>query len=252
MSKMNIGVQLYTLRRYLKKPDAVAAVFKRVRELQADTVQVSGMCEIDWRELRKISDDNNLPVCITHVSYKKLVSDLDGVIRDHKILGCDAVGIGMMPLCFRGSDDKIKQFADFLNDTQKKLADSGLSMNYHNHSFEFRKMKNGITVYDYLIENTDRGVCFIPDTFWLAHAGQNPCDYLNRLTGRVNTMHLKDLKRVCALDTMRAVGDGTLPFGDILAAAEKAGCGNAVVELDYSSKPYEALKKSMDYIRTIY
>lgn len=252
MSKMNIGVQLYTLRRYLKKPGAVAPVFKRVREMGADTVQVSGMCEIDAKELRRISDDNNLPVCITHVSYKKLLNDPDGVIRYHKTLGCDSVGIGMMPLCFRGSDDGIKKFADFLNATQKKLADSGLSMNYHNHSFEFRKMNGGITVYDYLIENTDRGLCFIPDTFWLANAGQNPCEYFDRLTGRVNTLHLKDLKRVCSLNTMRAIGDGTLPFGDILTAAEKAGCRDAVVELDYSAKPYEALKKSMDYIRTIY
>lgn len=252
MAKMKIGVQLYTLRNFLKTPDEVAPVFEKVQAMGAEVVQVSGMCDIEAEKLKDISKSFDLPVCITHVSYDKLKNNLDKVIADHKIFGCNAVGIGMMPASFRQSDDQIKKFVDFLNDTQQVLCKEGMNMNYHNHAFEFKKMGDGKLIYDYLIENTDKGVGFIPDTFWMAHAKQNPVEYLNKLSGRINTLHLKDLKRLFGIDLIKPIGDGSLDFKKILSAAETAKCQNAVVELDFAKKPFDALKKSIDYIRTIY
>lgn len=250
--RMKTGVQLFTLRKYLRKPENVRPVFERVKAMGAEVVQVSGMCEIDPRELKKISDDTGLPVCITHVPYKKLRDSLEKVAEDHAVFGCSAVGIGMMPGEFLKNADGIKRFCAFLNDSLSVLKKYGMSMNYHNHSFEFRDMEGGGTVYDYLIENTDPGVCFIPDTFWMEHAGHDSAAYIERLSGRINTLHLKDLRHTLGLDIMKPIGEGTLDFAKILETAERSGCGNAVVELDFSRDPYGALQRSLDYIKTVY
>ena len=53
MSKMKIGIQLYSLRKFLKTPSEVADTFKKVKAMNAEVVQVSGMCKIDARELQK-------------------------------------------------------------------------------------------------------------------------------------------------------------------------------------------------------
>lgn len=252
MTKMKIGVQLYTLRKYLKSPSNVPEVFEKVKQTGAETVQVSGMCKMDAAVLKRIADDNGLSICITHVPYLRLVNDLPALVEEHEILNCKNIGIGMMPSKFRGEGmDGIKRFCDFLNGTAAALSKEGMTMNYHNHNFEFKKAE-GKVIYDYMIDNTDPTVQFIPDTFWIKVGGADPIKYIEKLSGRINTLHLKDYSRFGTLGIMRPIGEGNLNFKEILAVAEAANVQNAVVELDFAKKPYYALKRSLDYIKTVY
>ena len=252
MSKMKIGIQLYSLRKFLKTPSEVADTFKKVKAMNAEVVQVSGMCKIDARELQKILIENQLPICITHVSYDRLTNELDKVIEEHKIFGCKNVGIGMMPSSVDKSKlDEIKKFCDFLNNTSDKLRKENMTMSYHNHGFEFKKV-NGEIIYDFMLKNTNKEVLFIPDTFWIKQAGANPVEYLKKLEGRINTVHLKDHKKILGVSIMKPIGDGKLDFSEILKVSQNSGAENAVVELDFAKDAFSALDKSLKYIKTIY
>jgi sugar phosphate isomerase/epimerase len=252
MDKMEIGVQLYTVRKYLKKPSQVDGVFKKIKEMGASVVQVSGMCEMDSVELGKISKDNNLPICITHSPYKRIKNDLDALAAEHLNFGCKNMGIGMLPKEFdRKNLDSIKEFIEFLNTTAEKLKQYDMTIAYHNHWFEFKKFDDK-TMYDIMIENTIKEVQFIPDTYWIKVGGYDVSYYIEKLNGRVNTIHLKDYKKTLNLPAFKPIGDGTLDFKKILSDSEKAGIENAVVELDLSLNPYESLSKSLNYIKTIY
>jgi sugar phosphate isomerase/epimerase len=98
-----------------------------------------------------------------------------------------------------------------------------------------------------MIEHTDPRVEFIPDTYWIRFAGKDIEEYLEKLKGRVNTLHLKDYKN----KIFRAVGKGTLDFKSILETAEKCGVQNAVVELDFSPNPYKSVEFSMNTLKRI-
>lgn len=244
---MKYGVQLFSLRKYLKDEQGYEKAFAECKRMGAQTVQLSGGKPIDPNFVKSLVSKYDMPVCITHDKFDRLENDLEGVIAEHKIYGCNNLGIGMMPKKFRtGKLEDLQKFVDFLNATADRLAKEGMTISYHNHWFEFDEVE-GHTVYDYLIENTDKRVGFIPDTFWMVFAGKDVCRYLEKLDGRVNTLHLKDYKH----KVFRAIGKGTLDFKTILKKAEQIGVQNAVVELDLSPNPLKSMKFSMNTLKEI-
>lgn len=121
-----------------------------------------------------------------------------------------------------------------------------MTIAYHNHWFEFDEI-DGKVIYDYMIEHTDSRVQFIPDMYWIRFTGNDIEKYLEKLAGRVNTLHLKDYKN----KIFRAVGKGALDFKSILESAEKCGVKNAVAELDFSPNPYKSVEFSMKTLKKI-
>lgn len=244
---MRIGVQLYTLRRQLRTADQFDAVFARVAQMGAECVQLSGIGPFDADFMKALTERHHLPVCATHSPYARIAEDLDRLAEEHLTYGCRTIGIGRMPGAF---DHKrlagIQRFCDFLNDTGRKLAQYDLRIAYHNHAFEF-KVVEGQRIYDYMIAHTDSAVQFIPDTFWIKVGGFAPETYINKLAGRASVMHLKDYKKGL-LPMIKPVGDGAFDFAAILKAAEASGITDAVVELDFARRPYEALESSLRHL----
>lgn len=251
MGKIKVGVQLFTLRDYLKNPEDVPKVFKKVKEMGAEVVQISHMCDIDSKELGKISKDYDLPICITHSSIDRIKNDLDRLASEHLDFGCINMGIGMMPTEYRDSLDGTNKFILLLNQISEKLESFGMTIAYHNHHFEFKKIGEK-TIYDIMIENTLPKVQFIPDTFWIKVGGYEPIEYIKKLNGRINTLHLKDYMKIFNTPIFRSIGYGNLDFKKIFSAAEESAVQNAVVELDLSPNPIKSVKKSLEYIKTIY
>ena len=135
---MRYGVQLFSLRKYLKDERGYENVFDRVKKAGAEVVQLSGGKPVPAEFLKGLTEKYSLPICLTHDSFARLENDLDGLVEEHRVYGCNAMGIGMMPQKFRtGKLSDLNRFADFLNDTAEKLAAKSMTIAYHNHWFEF-------------------------------------------------------------------------------------------------------------------
>lgn len=252
MSKIICGVQLYTLRKYLNKVDNISAVLRRVKEMGAQTVQVSGMCPIDAKLLDKYTRDNQLSICCTHSPFNRIKNDIDRLAEEHLIYGCDIIGLGMMPKSYREDNFKrIDEFIDILNEASYKLKQYNINIAYHNHAFEFHKVKEE-KVYDLLIDKTDNAVQFILDTYWVRFAGESIIDYVSRLNNRLPVLHLKDYKKVLFLPLMSELGRGEIDFVEILKTAENNGVRYAVIEQDFSFNPYKSVGISMNYLKDNY
>lgn len=251
MRKIKIGTQLFSLKKYLQKEENVPIVFEKLKNMGAEVVQVSQMCEIDSKKLGQISRDFDLPICITHSKVDRIKNDLDRLAEEHLDFGCKNIGIGMMPKEYRESKDGLLAFIDLLNETAEKLKKYDMTIAYHNHHIEFKKYDDDL-IYDMLIEQTDNAVQFIPDTFWIKVGGYSPQEYIKKLNGRINTLHLKDYKKILGLPIFRAIGKGDLDFVDILKVAEESKVENAVVELDFSFNPYKSMEYSLNHLRKIY
>ena len=244
---MLAGVQLFSLRKYLKDEAGYERVFSRVHEMGAEVVQLSGGKPVPAEFIRGLTEKYSLPVCVTHDNFDRLQNDLAGLVKEHRTYGCGALGIGMMPVRFRtGKLADIAAFAGVLNSLAESLAGEGMTIAYHNHWFEFDEVE-GHVIYDYLIENTLPSVRFIPDTYWIRFVGRDTVSYLKKLAGRVDTLHLKDYK--CKL--FRAVGKGNIDFLPILAAAKECGVRYAVAELDMSPRPFASAEYSLSEIKRL-
>ena len=76
----------------------------------------------------------------------------------------------------------VLELAQKLNKAGKILKEGGISLLYHNHNCEFRKVGAGKCAYDVLIEKTNpEFVNFEFDSYWATEAGVDTIALMERL-----------------------------------------------------------------------
>ena len=236
---MKLGAQLFSLRTFCKTPDGIREAFRRVKEIGYEVVQLSGCGPIEPERLRDISEEFSLPITCTHSPSDRILHDTEKLIAEHRIYGCDSIGIG--------SIDGVRAFISEFAETCRIIHDAGLMLTYHNHDFEFVDC-GGTNLYEILIEESEFD--FIHDVYWSTFAGKNPLDYIPRLSGRMTNVHFKDLSPE-PNHTMCACGDGTIDFNPLVAAAELAGVKYVQVEQDNAPDFPDAFDQMKISFRTL-
>ena len=147
-----------------------------------------------------------------------------------------------------------------LNDVAEKFAKNGFKFFVHNHNNEFTKLSNGQTLYDYMIENCPY-FNFTVDTYWLQLGGANILEYLDKIKGRIECVHLKDLTVVYNPNTymfdpkIAALGDGNLNFFGIVDKCKEGGTEYFLVEQDNAptfESSYEQMEISFNNVRKLF
>lgn len=139
-------------------------------------------------------------------------------------------------------------FCAALNEAGSICAREGLTLNFHNHSDEFKPV-DGVVPYDYILAHTDpKTVKLEIDTYWVLNAGHDPIAYLNKHAGRYVQCHLKDR----APNGDFAIGQGTIDFAALLEAARKSGVKHFYVEFDRSDDPMRASREAAAYLRRFF
>ena len=250
------GLQIYSIRDYFKNEEDTRAAFLALRDAGYTSVQTAGLYEYTTPEcFRKMLDEAGLTVCGTHYSSDKIINDVEGTIAYHKAIGTTNIGIGGMPLPAREDEAELQKFIDAYNKMAKIYAAHGFKLTYHNHSFEFVKLSDGRTIFDRLIEEFDKeNITFVLDTFWLQYAGIDVRDMMERLRGRVEILHLKDMtaKRDDSYPyPIVEVGAGVMNFKGIVELADKIGVKYFVVEDDrcIEGESLNCAKRSAEYIK---
>ncbi len=249
---MKLGAQLYTVSAFTQTPRDIERTFKRVAAIGYTCVQVSGTGEIAAEALRDIAQKYNLEIALTHINPARLLDDIDKVIEEHKIFGCTNIGIGSMPDRYRHNYEGVECFFEDFDESARKIADNGMKFHYHNHAFEFEKYGKNITAYDYMIEISDPKLWgFTFDTYWVHNGGVDVVSQLDKMKGRIDILHLKDMKIINGAGTMAAIYDGNMPFDAILAKAKELGIPYAMVEQDNCNgeNPFAMLKLSFENLK---
>ena len=87
-----IAAQLYTLRDFTKTVEDIRSTFARVRELGYEAVQVSGMGAIEPGQLKRIAEESELKIIATHISYQRIVEDVEASHRRTQDVGMSSRG----------------------------------------------------------------------------------------------------------------------------------------------------------------
>ena len=246
-----IAAQLYTLRDYLKTPADIASTLKKVRKIGFEAVQCSALGPIDPKELADILKNEGLTCCVTHTSPDKLRDERQKVLDEHQLWGCKYTAIGGIHGKTTATDWKtaIREFAD----VDAKYEGTGLRLGYHNHSHEFIKY-DGKTALQMLVDGLPKSVFFELDTYWITHGGGDPAAWIEKLTGRIPCVHLKDMGIVEGrVQQMREVGEGNLNWPGILSACKKAGVEWHIIEQDNcnGADPFECLQRSLKNLQAM-
>lgn len=243
MSKPDqLSVQLYTVRGALEEDfDGTLAKIAGY-----GYTQVEPFAFVDFFEALKTGlAAHGLTAPTTHA---RLLADED---RDDIFAKAQELGIRTVIVPHSDPDrwrsaEGIAEIAASLNVAAKQAAGYGVTVGYHNHHFELESSFDGKHGLEVLVEQLDPAVVLEVDTYWAYAGGANVPALLERLGERVVALHVKDGDG--SLDTKKqvAVGAGSLPVRDFLAAAPDA---LYVIELDDSeSDLVEAVGASRAYL----
>lgn len=249
---MMLGAQTFTVRSYTQNERDFHEAMKRIADIGYECVQLSAIGNVPVQAQRDICDEFGLKIVLTHTNPDRMITDTEGVIRDHEILGCDHIGIGLMADKYRTAE-WIDQFAkDFIVPAQKMKA-AGKRLMYHNHNLEWERLRDGRRIIDVLLEQMPADLMgFTLDTYWLQAAGCDVISWLEKLQDRIPCVHLKDMAVQGWNTRLAAVGEGNMDFPHILAKLKEMGKTQyLLVEQDdcYGESPFDCLKRSYDNIR---
>lgn len=253
---MKTGAQLYTVRAYTQNEKDFACTMKRIAQIGYKTVQLSAIGkDIPAERIREICDGEGLEIVLTHSDVNRILYDTEKLIAEHEILGCPYIGIGSMPEKYK-TPEWLSHFAEDFREPAKKIADAGKLLMYHNHNFEFRKLKAEGTpgeerrrVIEYMMDwfKPDE-LGFTLDTYWVQAAGCDVCEWIRLLADRIPCVHLKDMAVEEGGAVMAPVMEGNLNFPAILKALESTACKYMLVEQDVccQGSPFDCLKMSYE------
>jgi sugar phosphate isomerase/epimerase len=271
-----IGVQAMMLRQSVEEIGAFETL-RRVRDIGYRAVEISQipMTEDNLVQLERARDEHGIEIAAISAGLTRapggndsLEDDLDKIVADSRRLGARMVRIGMLPFDAMGSLERVLDFCDRTDAFARRLADSGIGLYYHNHHIEFAKY-DGRLLLD-IIADRAPNVGLELDVHWLQRGGVDPVSVIERFSGRVRMVHLKDyrigtlpdsafeaLERGDVAAFMAAfggvvqfgeVGEGNLDFAAIVPAAIASGAEYLLVEQDdlYGRTVWEALQTSHD------
>ena len=248
-----LAAQLYTVRDFCKNASDFDASMRKIRAIGYTAVQVSGIGPIEFEDVKNILQANDLLCCITHISFDSLLDDLTAVVRQHQMWNCRHVAIGSMPNRYRNDGEQgYIQFAADATQVGRRLAESGLTFSYHNHSFEFERFGKR-TALDVIYDESDpRYLQAELDTYWVQHGGGDPVYWINRLKGRMPVIHLKDMVVIDNKQEMAEIGEGNLNWAAILNACKASGVEWYAIEQDTCRRdPFESLSISFNNLNAM-
>jgi sugar phosphate isomerase/epimerase len=252
MSRMGIGVQLYTLRDDMQKD--MEGTLRKVAALGYEGVEFAGYFGMEAAALRKLLDEIGLKAIGSHVSLQNLRTNLQAEIDYLKTLGAKYI------ICpFVAEDERnVEGWKRIIADMEKigeEAGRQGLQCLYHNHAFEFELEVDGSFVFDSMYASTSPEFVQVEmDVCWVQFAGQDPLAYINKYAGRLPLLHFKDFtkdanQKIVTLE----LGLGDVDLKKVIQAAAGAGVEWLIVEQDQCQKPpIVSVENSLNWIKENY
>ena len=259
-----IGLQLWTVRNQLQKDE------KKTLAAVADAgYQQVEFGDVDQaKKLMPICEDLGLKASSSFLNWKsvcdpkdKNAPSLDSILDNAKKLKLKHLVFGYIGKPYRKTADQLKRYIETSNQFGEKCTAAGIQLCYHNHSFEYAKIDGNKTGFDLMIEGFDKQHCkFELDVFWTQIGGWDPIETMNKLSGRISQVHLKDLKKgskTCVdegqvpHDAFQELGNGIIDMAKVLEVAEKIGVAQCHVEQDQSPDPIKSIGTSMKHLKTL-
>jgi len=220
-SGIPIGLELFSVRADLKADpmgtlDYVAKTGYQCVEFFAPY--------FDWtpdyaKQVRAKLDELNIKCHSTHNGLATFnPSNLDKAVELNRILGARYI-VCAHPGDVKSVDDWNK-VADILNTANEHIASAKMHTGYHNHDLEWHPVAGQIPM-EILAKSTDKSVMLQLDVGTCLEAGHNPVEWINANPGRIRSLHLKDWSPDKGYKVL--FGEGTAPWKEIFAAAEKKG-----------------------------
>jgi sugar phosphate isomerase/epimerase len=200
-----------------------------------------GLSKYKGSELRRMIHDEGLACVSAHFSIDELRKNQEDRIAWTKDLGVAQMIVPSLDGPKNPTLDDVKRAADEYNRIGERAAVAGIVQGLHNEDFELTKV-DGKRTYDLLFQLLDPK--FVKFQFQVSTIsdGYDAAEYFTKYPGRFISMHVQGWS--AKTREIVPVGQGTLDWNRIFAAAKTGGIKNYFVEMDLP-----LMKASVPYLR---
>ncbi len=252
-----IGLQTFTIRRYLKSPAAIDGAFARLAEIGLAHVELAYVklqpAYIDALELA--GKRSGISFGSSQIKFAILDKQRDWMVRLHEQLDCPMTAVSVLPFkAIKGSRDDLLAFSDQLELMGQWYRERGIQLCFHHHDYEFRRYGDQPGI-DLILQHTSpENVGLELDTYWVQRGGRSPQGMIRDLDGRVKVVHLRDYsvkpRLIDMLPTDTELGAGNLDLGGIIDAC----CDRqvALLAIEQSTRtPFDSVTRSVEHVRQL-
>lgn len=225
----------------------------------------SGFFGKSAKEVHDVFKKNKIKVPSIHTDLETLRHNMSQLGEAAQTIGFTYVVLPAIPPENRKTLDDYKKISEEFNGIGEQAKKAGLRFAYHNHGYGLQPLEGKLPL-ELILEKTDPGLVFLEmDLYWTVAGGADPIEYLEKYPNRYVMMHVKNMKKkvrfsgdgsdpaqwIELFPFMATADDGVLDLKSILAAAQKSGVKHFFVEQDMVKDPEIALKKSIDYLKSL-
>lgn len=242
-----IGCQTYPVRDAIEKDwdgllRQLASIGYKSIELcsPAGYKEFASLGKMKPAELRKSIEAAGLRCESCHFGFREMKDKLDDSIAFAKELGLKQMVLASFGLRRDAAITDYKRAAGELNQAGEKVQKAGIQLGYHNHDNEFKEL-NGVLIYDALMKELDPRLVKMQFQVSVISLGYEAATYMTKYPGRFCSLHLQDWSP--SEKKQVAVGQGSVDWKKLFAAAKTGGVKNYFVEMNL-----EAMKASVPYL----
>lgn len=249
-SNTAFGLQLYTLRDVIA--DDPEGILRQVADFGYTQIEsYEGPMGMFWgmghNGFKELMDELEMTVISSHAN----------VFEDFEQKADEAAEIGLKYLVCpwigpQESLDDFREIADQFNEIGEKASAAGIRFAYHNHAYSFEELE-GQMPQDILMENTDPDMVeYQMDIYWVAAAGEDPAEWIQKYPGRFTSCHVKDLSNGEEPEST-VLGTGEIDYPPLLDLAAEHGMEDYIVEQEaYSgTTPIDAVRDNAEYMKQL-
>jgi len=237
---MKIGLQLYSVRDSYQNKEEFKVVLKKVKEMGYEGVEFAGYEGFDAGEMKLFLNEIGLEPISSHHGMDDLEHRLEEILDYDTKVGCKTAVCAYAPTSDMA---EVEHLQKVLEKAQEVIKAYDMELIYHNHSHEFKMLEDGSIPMEYIKKSCKLEL----DTYWVFHAGTEPCAYIKECASQITLIHLKDgnLEGIpCAL------GEGVNNIKGIIEASKEIGMEWLIVENDDPVPDgMSDVKRSIQYLK---
>lgn len=254
MNKKDISLQIYTAR--LFKP--YKNIFNFLSEVGMNKVELFEIEVFD--ETKELMDEYNITSPSAHIGFETLqdtniIKDLKKLDIKHAIVPCP-IGKpgGKFASTFDKNEEEWNNFGKKLSSYVKVFEDNGITLGYHNHSFEFNPLPSGKMPIECMLDHNEN-LKFEIDIGWVVAGKSDPIFWIKKYSSKIIACHLKDFlsARMDLIDhdSQCSIGEGFIDWKKILLEIKKTKCEIIALEHDDPKDYKEYVSKSLNFIEKL-
>jgi sugar phosphate isomerase/epimerase len=247
-----IGCQTYPVRKSIAQDfpgtikELAAAGFQSIELCSPVGYASSGFAPVGKykpSELKRLFSDLGVTCISSHFDIGELRKDAAGRIAWAKEVGLTQMMVPSLNGPRHPTMDDVKRAADEYNKIASQAAAAGIQQGLHNEDFELSKV-DGKRTYDILFDLLDPKLVKFQFQVSTISEGYDAAEYFTKYPGRFISMHVQGWS--AKTKKIVAVGDGTLDWRKIFAAARAGGIKNYYVEMDL-----DLMRRSVPYLHSL-